>query len=82
LLLDSASPPSLSAIAKVEGLTKQTVFRLKQDPQAALAALEAWGCDGCANVASVASVLRRRFFEPLLRPSQSERYRTRFEDAD
>src|SRR5215468_487979 len=43
LALDSASPPSLSAIAKVEGLTKQTVFRLKQDPQAALAALDAWG---------------------------------------
>jgi putative DNA-invertase from lambdoid prophage Rac len=42
LALDSASPPSLSAIAKVEGLTKQTVFRLKQDPQAALA-LDAWG---------------------------------------
>jgi putative DNA-invertase from lambdoid prophage Rac len=41
--LDSASPPSLSAIAKAEGLSKQTVFRLKQDPQAALAALEAWG---------------------------------------
>jgi putative DNA-invertase from lambdoid prophage Rac len=43
LALDSACPPSLSAIAKVEGLTKQTVFRLKQDPQAALAALDAWG---------------------------------------
>jgi len=24
-------------------LSKQTVFRLKQDPQAALAALDAWG---------------------------------------
>jgi putative DNA-invertase from lambdoid prophage Rac len=43
LVLDSASPPSLSAIAKAERLSKQTVFRLKQDPQAALAALEAWG---------------------------------------
>jgi DNA invertase Pin-like site-specific DNA recombinase len=43
LALDSASPPSLSAIAKAEGLSKQAVFRLKQDPQAALAALEAWG---------------------------------------
>src|SRR5262249_44452389 len=43
LALDSASPPSLSAIAKVEGLSKQTVFRLKQNPQAALAALDAWG---------------------------------------
>jgi hypothetical protein len=40
LALDSASPPSLSIIAKAEGLSKQTVFRLKQDPQAALAA---WG---------------------------------------
>jgi putative DNA-invertase from lambdoid prophage Rac len=43
LALGSASPPSLSVIAKVEGLSKQTVFRLKQDPQAALAALDAWG---------------------------------------
>ena len=43
LALDSASPPTLSVIAKVEGLSKQTVFRLKQDPQAALAALDAWG---------------------------------------
>jgi hypothetical protein len=41
--LDSASPPSLSAIARAERLSKQTVFRLKQDPQAALAALDAWG---------------------------------------
>ncbi len=39
-MLHSASSPSLSAIAKAEGLSKQTVFRLKQDPQAAL---EAWG---------------------------------------
>jgi putative DNA-invertase from lambdoid prophage Rac len=43
LALDSGSPPSLSAIAKAEGLSKQTVFRLKQDPLAALAALDAWG---------------------------------------
>src|SRR5215467_7560628 len=43
LTLESASPPSLSVIAKAEGLSKQTVFRLKQDPQAALAALDAWG---------------------------------------
>ena len=43
LALDSASPPSLSAIGKAERLSKQTVFRLKQDPQAALAALDAWG---------------------------------------
>jgi putative DNA-invertase from lambdoid prophage Rac len=43
LALDSASPPSLSAIARAERLSKQTVFRLKQDPQAALAALNAWG---------------------------------------
>jgi putative DNA-invertase from lambdoid prophage Rac len=43
LALDSASPPSLSAIAKAEGLSKQTVFRLKQDPHAAMAALDAWG---------------------------------------
>src|SRR5260370_1411457 len=41
LALDSASPPSLSAIPKAEPLSKQT--RLKQDPQAALAALVAWG---------------------------------------
>jgi putative DNA-invertase from lambdoid prophage Rac len=43
LALDSATPPSLSVIAKAERLSKQTVFRLKQDPQGALAALEAWG---------------------------------------
>jgi putative DNA-invertase from lambdoid prophage Rac len=43
LALDSANPPSLSVIANAEGLSKQTVFRLKQDPQAALAALDAWG---------------------------------------
>jgi putative DNA-invertase from lambdoid prophage Rac len=43
LALDSARPPSLSVIAKAEGLSKQAVFRLKQHPQAALAALEAWG---------------------------------------
>jgi putative DNA-invertase from lambdoid prophage Rac len=43
LALDGASPPSLSAIAKAEGLSKQAVFRLKHDPQAALAALDAWG---------------------------------------
>jgi hypothetical protein len=43
LALDSASPPSLSAIAKAEDLSKQTIFRLKQAPQAALAAFDAWG---------------------------------------
>jgi putative DNA-invertase from lambdoid prophage Rac len=41
LALDSAL--SLSAIAKAERLSKQTVFRLKQDPRAALGALDAWG---------------------------------------
>jgi hypothetical protein len=40
LALDSASPPSFSRTAKAEGLSKQTVFRLKQVPQAAL---DAWG---------------------------------------
>ena len=40
LALDSTSPPSLSSIAKAERLSKQTVFRLKQDP---LAASDAWG---------------------------------------
>jgi putative DNA-invertase from lambdoid prophage Rac len=43
LVLDGASPPSLSSIAKAEGLSKQTIFRLKQDPRAAEAALVAWG---------------------------------------
>jgi putative DNA-invertase from lambdoid prophage Rac len=43
LALDTASPRSLSVIAKAEGLSKQTVFRLKQEPQPALAALHAWG---------------------------------------
>ena len=41
--LANASLPSLSVIAKDEGLSKQTVLRLKQVPQAALAALGAWG---------------------------------------
>jgi hypothetical protein len=40
LALDSASPSSLSAIAKAERLSKQTMFRLKQEPRAAL---DAWG---------------------------------------
>jgi DNA invertase Pin-like site-specific DNA recombinase len=38
--LSSAAVPSLSAIARAEGLTKQTVYRIKADPQAALGA---WG---------------------------------------
>jgi putative DNA-invertase from lambdoid prophage Rac len=42
-MLASAEPPSLVAIARAEGLSKQAVFRLKHDPQAALAALDAWG---------------------------------------
>jgi hypothetical protein len=33
-----STPPSLGAIARAEGLTNQTVFRLKKDPLAALAA--------------------------------------------
>jgi putative DNA-invertase from lambdoid prophage Rac len=41
--LSSASSPSLSTIARVEGLTKQTVYRIKANPQAAEAALVAWG---------------------------------------
>jgi putative DNA-invertase from lambdoid prophage Rac len=41
--LRSPTAPSLGAIAKAEGLSKQAVFRLKQDPQVAFAALDAWG---------------------------------------
>src|SRR5215813_1965811 len=41
--LSSASAASLSTIARAEGLTKQTVFRIKADPRAAEAALVAWG---------------------------------------
>jgi putative DNA-invertase from lambdoid prophage Rac len=41
--LSNASAPSLSTIARAEGLTKQTVHRIKADPQAAEAALVAWG---------------------------------------
>jgi putative DNA-invertase from lambdoid prophage Rac len=41
--LSSASAPSLSTIASAEGLTKQTVYRIKAEPQAAEAALVAWG---------------------------------------
>jgi DNA invertase Pin-like site-specific DNA recombinase len=41
--LSGASAPSLSTIASAEGLTKQTVYRIKADPRAAEAALVAWG---------------------------------------
>jgi putative DNA-invertase from lambdoid prophage Rac len=41
--LSSAACPSLSTIARGEGLTKQTVYRIKADPQAAESALVAWG---------------------------------------
>jgi putative DNA-invertase from lambdoid prophage Rac len=41
--LSNASAPSLSTIARAESLTKQTVHRIKADPQAAEAALVAWG---------------------------------------
>jgi putative DNA-invertase from lambdoid prophage Rac len=41
--LSSASAPSLSTIARAEGLSKQTLFRIKADPRAAEAALGAWG---------------------------------------
>jgi hypothetical protein len=36
-------PPSLGAIARAEGIGKQTAFRIKQDPMAAEAALVARG---------------------------------------
>jgi putative DNA-invertase from lambdoid prophage Rac len=42
-LLDSPRPPSLGAIARAEDISKQTAFRIKQDPMAAEAALVAWG---------------------------------------
>jgi putative DNA-invertase from lambdoid prophage Rac len=41
--LSGAACPSLSIIAHAEGLTKQTVYRIKADPRAAEAALVAWG---------------------------------------
>jgi putative DNA-invertase from lambdoid prophage Rac len=41
--LAGPNPPSLSVLAEAEGLTKQTVFRVKSAPSAARAALEAWG---------------------------------------
>jgi hypothetical protein len=48
LALDSASPPSLSAIAKAEGLSKQAVLRLKQDPH----------CVGCIGLSGLVTVAR------------------------
>ena len=39
--LSSATAPSLSIIARAEGLTKQTVYRIKADPRAAETALVA-----------------------------------------
>jgi putative DNA-invertase from lambdoid prophage Rac len=41
--LSSTSAPSLSTIARAERLTKQTIHRIKANPQAAEAALAAWG---------------------------------------
>src|SRR5712672_413050 len=41
--LSSASAPSLSTIARAEGLSKQTLFRIRADRRAAEAALAAWG---------------------------------------
>jgi putative DNA-invertase from lambdoid prophage Rac len=41
--LSSATCPSLSTIARAEGLTKQTVYRIKADPRAAESALVVWG---------------------------------------
>jgi putative DNA-invertase from lambdoid prophage Rac len=41
--LSSASAPSLSTVARAEGLTKQTIYRIKADPRAAEDALVAWG---------------------------------------
>jgi putative DNA-invertase from lambdoid prophage Rac len=41
--LSSPGAPSLSTIARTENLTKQTVHRIKSEPQAASAALGAWG---------------------------------------
>ena len=45
LALNSASPPSLSAIAKAERLSKQTVFRSKQDPRLRW---KRGACGGCS----------------------------------
>jgi putative DNA-invertase from lambdoid prophage Rac len=41
--LSGAACPSLSTIARAEGLTKQTSYRIKADPRAAEDALVAWG---------------------------------------
>jgi putative DNA-invertase from lambdoid prophage Rac len=41
--LAAPNPPSLSVLAEAEGLTKQTVFRVKADPSGARAALDVWG---------------------------------------
>src|SRR5215475_7145643 len=79
LAFDGASPPSLSAIAKVEGLSKQTVFRLRQDPRAALAVLDAWACDGARSIREprshephafhpISAIPARRFQEDGLNP--------------
>jgi hypothetical protein len=57
LALSSASPPSLSAIANAEGLSKQTIFRLKQDPQAALVALDAWYCRSIVSLVHMSLML-------------------------
>jgi Helix-turn-helix domain of resolvase len=56
--LSSASAPSLSTIARVEGLTKQTVYRIKADPRAAEAALVPWGLWVASRVKAATAPIR------------------------
>jgi putative DNA-invertase from lambdoid prophage Rac len=84
LALGSASPPSLSVIAKAERLSKQTVFRLKQDPQAALAALGRVGLvtaeTACAS-RRYASISRRVFLSLCLSILNLKRCQTDLKSA-
>jgi putative DNA-invertase from lambdoid prophage Rac len=57
LALGSASPPSLSAIATAEGLSKQTVFRLKHGSSGGV------GSVGCMGLVTVNSINREPSFK-------------------
>jgi hypothetical protein len=72
LLLDSTNPPSLSAIAKAEGLSKQTVFRLKQDPRVRWLRWTHGVCDGQKRVRFSTPRFCAAFFEPLSVDAESE----------
>ena len=83
LALDNARPPSLSVVAKADGLSKQTVFKLKQDPQAAFAGWWRGGvtAESACALRRYASILRRLFLSLCLSILNLKPCQTRFEKA-